>query len=68
MQKIQRKLKILQGMREDDVNPGETDLERILFEQQQGGIPTVNEFVWRDIFSKAAEIQLMQNNFMEHLE
>jgi hypothetical protein len=49
------KLKILQGMREDDVNPGETDLERILFEQQQGGIPTVNEFVWRDIFSKAAE-------------
>jgi hypothetical protein len=49
------KLKILQGMRKDDVNPGETDLERILFEQQQGGIPTVNEFVWRDIFSKAAE-------------
>jgi hypothetical protein len=49
------KLKILQGMRKEDVNPGETDLERILFEQQQGGIPTVNEFVWRDIFSKAAE-------------
>jgi len=48
------KLKILQGMREEDVNPGETDLERILFEQQSG-MPTVNEFVWRDIFSKATE-------------
>jgi hypothetical protein len=49
------KLKILQEMRINDINPGKTDLEKKLFEKQQGGIPTANEFVLRKIFSKAAE-------------